>query len=236
MHARLKLFLPLTSLFIFAFSQAAMAVPCATWKEAEKSLRGAWAKGYPNEKILKIEQSGEPSSYEKFKSTGQTKIDSKGDKWEYYTKNKFCRVPARVTVQQGANQRIFNVSAIYRVAGKKFFFDDLGVGESEAVAAKGQEAPAKDEIKRMITELWLQKNPNTKVEKVAISAPELKTDSSAGRWWYYTGADIHIIDEDGSKKKCSNDYTSLYKGEKGKEGVDASGPWQIDFFDTPSCR
>jgi hypothetical protein len=219
-----------------AAGQSAWAVNCATWKEADKSLRSAWAKGYPNEKILKIEQNGEPSSYEKFKATGQTKIDSKGDKWEYYTKNKFCRVPAKVTVQQGANQRIFNVSAIYRIAGKKFVFDDLGVGESEAVAAKGQEAPAKDEIKKMIADFWLEKNPNTKVEKVAISAPELKTDSSAGRWWYYTGADIHIIDEDGSKKKCSNDYTTLFKGEKGKEGVDPSGPWKIDFLDTPSCR
>ena len=214
----------------------AFAVPCASWKDAEKSLRIAWAKGYPNEKILKLEQNGEPDVYDKMKATGQTKIDAHGDKWEYYTKNSFCRIPAKATVQQSGGQRVFNVSAIFRKAGKGFVFDDMGVGESEAVAQAGQGAPTKDEAKKLIADYWLSKHPETKVTKVAISAPEYKNDSSSGRWWYYTGADIYITDENGSSQKCSNDYTSIYKGEKGAEGKNSSGPWRVDFLDDPSCR
>src|SRR6185369_3774874 len=111
------------------------AVQCGSWKDAEKSLRSSWAKGYPNEKIIKIEQNGEASSYDKMKATGQTKIDAHGDKWEYYSKNTFCRVPAKVLVQQGSGQRQFEVSAIFRKAGNKFVFDDMGVGESSAIAS-----------------------------------------------------------------------------------------------------
>lgn len=212
------------------------AVPCAPWKEAEKSLRSAWGKGYPNEKIVKIEKNGEASSYDKMKATGQTKTDARGDKWEFYAKNTYCRVPAKVLVQQGSGQRLFEVSAIFRKSGNTFVFDDLGVGESSAVAGAGQEAPAKDDIKALIAAHWEEKHPGTKVEKVAVSAPELKKDSKAGRWWYTTGADIHIVDENGTKKKCSNDYTTIHKGEQGKEGVDAGGPWKVYFLDDPDCK
>jgi len=226
----------LAAILVVASTQLVLAVPCASWKDAEKSLRSAWAKGYPNEKIITIEQNGEASTYDKMKATGQTKIDAHGDKWEYYAKNTFCRVPAKVLVQQGGGKRIFNVSAIFRKAGSKFVFDDMGVGESEAVAGAGQEAPAKDDIKQLISAHWVELHPGTKVQKVAISAPELKRDSKAGRWWYTTGADIHIVDEDGQAKKCVNDYTTVYKGEKSREGVDASGPWKVYFLDDPTCR
>jgi hypothetical protein len=217
-------------------SLPALAVPCASWKEAERSLRAAWAKGYPNEKILKVEPNGEPSSYDKLHSTGQEKIDEYGDKWEAYARQTFCRVPAKVQVQRGAGQAAMEVSAIFAQKGGKFVFDDIGVGESTEVAAAGQQAPSKDEIKKMISAYWLSKNPNTKVEKVAVATPELKRDSAAGRWWYSAGADIYIVDEDGEKKKCSNDYTTIYKGEKEKEGVDPSGPWKVYFLDDPSCN
>jgi hypothetical protein len=50
------------------------------------------------------------------------------------------------------------------------------------------------------------------------------------------GADIFIVAEDGTKQKCSNDYTTFYKGEKGLEGVDASGPYKVYFLDDPSCN
>lgn len=228
----------LATVFIFSFAnvQPLKADTCASWADAEKSLRSAWLKGYPGEKIIKIEQNGQPSSYEKFKSTGKTKIDEHGDKWEYYTKNKFCQVPARVLVQQSSGQRIFNVSAIFRMSGNKFIFDNMGVGDSYAVAESGQQPPTKDEIKKLIASYWLEKNPKTKVVKVAISAPELKKDSSTGRWWYTTGADIYTVDENGRNKKCSNDYTTIHKGEKGKEGVDPSGSWKVYFLDDMTCN
>jgi|GEM_PF-1316803 len=226
----------LVVMLVLVTNRGALAVPCASWKDAEKSLRSAWAKGYPNEKIIKIEQNGEPDVYDKMKSTGKTKIDSHGDKWEYYSKNTFCRIPAKATVQQVGGLRIFNVSAIFRKSGKGFVFDDMGVGESEAVAKTGQGAPSKDEAKKLIADYWLEKHPETKVTKVAISAPEFKNDSRSGRWWYYTGADIYVTDENGNNRKCSNDYTSLYKGEKGAEGKDSSGPWKVDFLDNPVCN
>lgn len=226
----------LASFLMLAGLQQSWAVPCAPWKDAEKALSSAWTKGYPNEKILKIEANGEPSSYDKMKSTGQTKIDAHGDKWEYYSKNTFCRVPAKVLVQQGSGKRVFDVSAIYRKSGSKFVFDDIGVGESVPLAEAGQEAPSKDEIKKMIAGHWVELHPGTKVEKVAISAPELKKDSSAGRWWYTTGADIYIVNEEGQNQKCVNDYTTVHKGEKGQEGVDARGSWKIYFLDDPTCN
>jgi hypothetical protein len=235
MLMRLNLILAAALVLAFAWLNPVSAEPCATWKAAEKALRSAWAKGYPNEKIIKIEQNGEPTSYDKLKATGKTKIDEHGEKWEYYKKNTYCQVPAKVLVQQGSGKRVFNVSAIFRKAGSTFVFDDMGVGESYAMAEQGQEPPTKDEIKKLITDLWLEKNPGSKVTKVAISNPELKKDSSKGRWWYNTGADIYTVDASGNSKKCSNDYTTVYKGEKGMEGVSPAGPWKVYFLDDPSC-
>jgi hypothetical protein len=234
---RVRLELLVAVVVCFAVVPAAVAaVPCASWKTAEKDLRAAWAKGYPNEKLVSVTANGEASAYDKLKSTGQEKIDEYGDKWEAYSKQKFCRVPATAVAQQGAGQRKFSVSAIYVVKGGKFSFDDIGVGESQAIAAAGQEAPSKDDMKKMIAAYYVEKNPNVKVEKVALSAAELKADSSKGRWWYSVGADIFIVAEDGTKQKCSNDYTTFYKGEKGLEGVDATGPYKVYFLDDPSCN
>ena len=211
-------------------------VLCASWKDADKALRAAWAKGYPKEKILKLESNGAPSSYEKMKPTGDTKIDEHGRTWEYYQKNTFCRVPAKAVVEQPSGPRNFEISAIFRKDGSRFVFDDIGVGESTAVANAGQEAPAKEEIKKLIAAYWEQQHPGSKVENVAISAPELKKDTAKGRWWYTTGADIFITDTAGVKQKCSNDYTTLHKGEKGQEGVAAAGEWKVYFLDSPTCK
>lgn len=228
------------SISVFFFStagQALHAVPCAPWSQAEAALRQAWPSKYPGEKILSIAAAGEPSSYEKMESTGKTMKDAKGDTYEYLVKVVYCRVPAKVTAQRAnGSQAIFDVSAIYKQTGSGFAFYEVGVSGSSEVASDNQKAPSKDEIKKMVAAHWVALHPNTKVEKVALSDPELNKDSSAGRWWYYVGADIYIVDEDGEKKKCSNDYTTVYKGEQGKEGVNASGPWKINFFDDPVCN
>ena len=227
-----KFLLPLVLLSV-VFAQNSWAVPCASWQVAESSLRSAWAKGYPNEKILKLTQNGEPSAYDKLKSTNQEKIDAYGDKWEAYARQKFCRVPATALVNQDGGQRQFDVSAIFVVNGNKYTFDDIGVGASSAVAQAGQEAPGKDEIKKMLTAFWLQAHPGTKVERIATGKAEL--NQSEKRWWYYVGADIYIVNEEGQKQKCSSDYGTIYKGEKGQEGVNPSGPWKAGFLVDPSC-
>jgi hypothetical protein len=209
--------LVLASLCLAAF--AAVHVSAAsnpTWKDAEKGIRGDWAKKYSQEKLLKIEQNGSARNYDKIES---------GVKVFYYD------IPAKVTAQQSSGKRVFEVTAIFRNSGGKFVYTGMSVGESQAAAEKGQEAPTKDQIKKLVADLYAQQNPGVKVTKVLLSDPELKKDSSAGRWWYNVGADVYIVDASGKSKKLTNDYTSVYKGQKGQEGVDASGSWQVEFED-----
>lgn len=232
-----KTFFSMTFAALTLSSAPLMAVPCAKFADAEKALRNIWPKSYPGEKIESIAANGAASNYTKAEASGKDFIDEYGNRWEWVEKVKYCRVPGKVTVTRADGSRVlFNVSAIFRQDGKKFKFATIGVGSSEEVAGAGQEAPSKDEVKKLISALWLSQHPDHKVEKVAISAPEIKKDSSAGRWWYTTGADIHIINESGEKQKCSNDYTTVYKGEKGQEGKNPAGPWQVYFLDDPSCR
>jgi hypothetical protein len=200
-------------------------------------LRSAWPSKYPGETIQKLEPAGAPSSFEKEESTGKQKIDEHGDRYEHFVKVTYCRVPAKATIlRAGGSQVVFEVSAIYKQTAGGFVFSDIGVSGSSEVAGTGQEPPSKEDAKKLIADYWVQKNPGTRVEKVAISTPELKKDASAGRWWYTTGADIYVIQQDGTKQKCSNDYTTIYKGTQGKEGVDASGPYKVYFLDDPSCQ
>ncbi len=54
MLMRLNVILAAALVLAFSWVNPVSAEPCATWKAAEKALRSAWAKGYPNEKIIKI--------------------------------------------------------------------------------------------------------------------------------------------------------------------------------------
>jgi hypothetical protein len=211
----------LASLCLAAFAAVQVSAANPTWKDAEKGLRGDWAKKYSNEKILKAEQNGSARNYEKIESG---------------VKVSYCDIPAKVTAQQSGGKRVFNVTAIFRKTGGLFRYTGMSVGESEAAAEKGQEAPTKDQIKKLVADLYAKQNPGAKVTKVLLSDPELKKDSSAGRWWYNVGADVYIVDATGKSKKCTNDYTSVYRGEKGQEGVNASGPWQVEFIDDFVCK
>lgn len=217
--------------------QPLTAVPCASPAEAEAAIRKAWPAKYPGETIQKYESAGEASAYTKLETTGKETIDEYGNRWEYVKNATYCRIPARVTARRASGSMVvFDVSAIFRQVGGAYSFMNIGVGGSSEVASSGQEAPGRDAIKKLIADLWVSLHPGSKVERVAISDPELKKDSTAGRWWYTTGADIYVTDENGTKQKCSNDYTTIFKGETGKEGVNASGPWKASFLDDPACR
>lgn len=219
--------------------QPLAAAPCAPAKDAEAAIRKAWPGKYPGETIQKYEPNGEPSAYTKLESTGKETIDEYGNRWEYVKNAVYCRIPAKVTAKRSSGSLVvFDVSAIFRNVSGVYSFMGIGVGGSSELAASGQEAPSKDAIKKLIADLWVSLHPGNRVERVAISDPELKKDSAAGRWWYTTGADIYVIDENGTKQKCSNDYTTIFKGEPGKEGVNAgpSLPWKASFLDDPSCR
>jgi hypothetical protein len=210
---------------------------CATWTVAQGHLKANWGKKYPGEKIQSVTANGAASSYEKMESTGKEKIDSNGDRYEYLEKVIYCRVPAKVAVTRAnGTKTVFSVSAIYKVKGKTYQFDNIGVSGNEEVAAEGQEAPSKDIIKKAIADEWIAKHPDHKVEKVAVTDPELKKVPSENRWWYNVGADIFIINEEGVKQKCVNDYTSIYKGELGSEGQNTASPYKADFFENPTCN
>lgn len=207
-----------------------------SWSDADKGLRDAWARGYPNERIVTLEANGKPDAYEKAKATGETKIDEYGNTAEYYTKNTFCRVPAKALVQIGTAQKIYSLSAIFRRDGAGFVFEDIAVGGSTDVVAAGRPTLSKDHAKELIAALWVSQNPGTTVDEVRCSDPEYKSQASKGRWWYATGADIYITDASGAKKRYANDMTNIYKGEKGKEGVDPSGEWKVFFLDKPMLK
>jgi len=203
------------------------------WSDADKELRNAWARGYPNEKIVTLEANGQPDAYEKDKATGETKIDEYGTMIALYIKVTYYRIPAKALVQIGAAQKVYSLAAIFRSEGEDIVFDDIAVGGSTDVAQAGQEAPSKDLAKQLIAAHFESLNPGYKVQEVKCSDPERKSQASKGRWWYATGADIYVVDPSGAKKRYSNDMTNIYKGEKGQEGVNPSGDWKVNFVDKP---
>jgi hypothetical protein len=218
------------------FANSSFAVTCASWKDADKSIRSWWSKAYPNEKILSVEQNGAPDTYDKAKATGQTKVDEYGNTWEYNEKATYCRVPAKVMVQQSSGKRNFSVSAIYHVGGKKYVFDDLGVGNSEAVPEPGQAAaPDKDEIKKVITEKVLSCMPpdlraNIQVAKVMITPKrEYQTWENGQSGYYMDSVDLFLVVDGESKPKCEIAPLYLYKGEENNMRLEADGPWKIKF-------
>lgn len=211
------------------------AATCAAWKDADQSIRSWWAKAYPKEKILSLEQNGAPDTYDKAKATGQTRIDDHGNKWEYNAKLTYCRVPAKAVVEQSAGKRQFSVSAIYRVSGTNFVFENLGVGASEAVLAAGQTpAPDKDEVKKVITDKVLSLIPpdlqgNIKVAKVMISPRELDTMDNGQTAYHMKSVDLHLLIDGKEEPACEIAPLYLYKGEETNMRLEAAGPWKIKF-------
>jgi hypothetical protein len=240
MMKKLMAFAVLASLIVISLPQTSQALTCATWKDAEKSIRTWWGQAYPKEKILSIEQGGPPETYSKTQSTNQKKIDEYGNEWEYYKKNPYCSIPAKVKVQQSSGKRVFNVSAVYKVSGKKFTFDDLAVGSSQAQVelAPGEVAqPDAPEIKKVIQEHFMSMIPpdlreNIQVESVLISKNRPLVRWDDGQAFYsIPGITFNFI-EDGEKKTCEENVpTALYKGEEKNRRLNAAGPWKIVFGD-----
>jgi len=225
----------LTCLTVLLLAQPSQALTCGTWKDAEKSVRTWWSQAYPKEAILSIAQNGPPRTYSKTQSTNQKQIDEYGNEWEYYKNNPYCSVPAKITVQQSSGQRIFSVSAIFKVSGKKFTFDEVATGGSEAVLEPGQAAaPDKDEIKKLITDAYMSNIPpdlqkNIQVEKVMISPRELRPGDGGQANYQMKSVDLYLIIDGAHKKKCEASLVELYKGEKNNMRLDADGPWKINF-------
>ena len=218
-----------------ALSQPSYALTCGSWKDADKAIRGWWTQAYPNEKIISIEQNGPPRTYSKTQSTNQKKVDEYGNEWEYYKKNPYCSVPAKLKVQQSAGQRIFSVSAIFKVSGKKFAFDDVATGGSEAVLEAGQAAaPDKDAVKKLVSDAYMSNVPadlqsKIQVEKVMISPRQLRTGDGGQANYQMTSVDVYLVIDGRPKGKCELSMVELYKGEKNNMRLDAGGPWKVNF-------
>lgn len=236
MLKKLVVFAVLVSTSVVLQPQPSHALTCGSWKDAEKSIRKWWTQANPTEKILSIEQNGPPQTYSKTQSTNQKQIDEYGNEWEYYKKNPYCRVPAKVKVQQSSGQRIFSVSAIYKVSGKKFTFDDVATGGSEVVLEPGQAAaPDAAEIKKLITDAYMSNIPpdlqsSIQVEKVMIPPRQLRPGDGGQANYQMTSVDIYlVIDGKPKKRKCEIAFVELYKGELDNMRLDAGGPWKINF-------
>lgn len=219
------------------------AVTCGTWKEAEKSIRWWWEKAYPKEKILTLEQNGPPRTYSKVQSTNQKKIDEYGNEWEYYKKNPYCSVPAKVKVQQSSGPRIFSVSAIFKVSGKKFTFDDVATGGSEAILEAGQApAPPNDEIVKLVTEKLNSRIPPALRSKIIIDKLELLSKPTLSRFgegqsaWSIDRMNLSMTVDGEKQKNCELMTIDISKGDEKNMRLDAGGPWNVSFSlkDTPS--
>lgn len=235
MISRLVVCTALTCLTAVALPHPSQALTCGSWKDAEKSIRTWWSKAYPNEAILTINQNGPPETYSKVKSTNQKKIDEYGNEWEYFQKNPYCSIPAKLKVQQSSGPRMFNVSAIFKVSGKKFTFDDVATGGSEAVLEPGQAAaPDKDEIKRIVTEAYLANIPpdlqsKIQVDKVMIAPRQLQRWEGGQSGYSMAGVDMYLIIDGEKKDKCDVSLVNLYKGDEKNMRLEAAGPWKVEF-------
>jgi len=225
----------LACLAVVSQPQPSQAVTCGTWKEAEKSIRWYWEKAAPTEKILTIEQNGPPQTYSKVQSTNQKKIDEYGNEWEYYQKNPYCSVPAKLKVQQTSGPRIFNVSAVFKVSGRKFTFDDVAVGGSEALLEPGQAlAPDVPEIKKIITEAYMANIPadlhsKIQVDKVMIAPRTLSRWDGGQSGYSMASVDMYLIIDGERKDKCEVSLVNLYKGDEKNMRLDAAGLWKVEF-------
>ncbi|MCL4457848.1 MAG: hypothetical protein M1147_08640 [Nitrospirae bacterium] len=203
---------------------------CVAWKETEQIIRANWAKKYPGEKILKIERTGESSVYEKEIGTGKTKKDPRtGDIYEYFVKVPFCQEPVRVHVERASGTKVeFNTSWHFKKVENKYVYSHFSVGAVTEVAKKGQEAPPKDEIKKMVAEAWVRDMQATdKVRKVLLSDPEF--NQYKDRWWYWLEGDVFVTNAEGQNQKCKDLKMQLFRDEKGSEGKDAGAPWRVKF-------
>lgn len=243
MNSKLATNLVCSCLLTLAIPAWSHALTCGTWNDAEKSIRGWWQKAYPNEKVLSIEQNGPPRTYSKVQSTNQKKIDEYGNEWEYYQKNPYCSVPAKVKVQQSSGPRIFSVSSVFKVSGKKFTFDDVAVGNSEAILESGQAAaPGNAEIINLVTEKIVSRIPQDlrstiKVDKVELVSKPALSRFGEGQSAYSIEKFNLFLTVDGEKQRtCEIMLTNLYKGEEKNMKLDATGPWKVNFTlkDVPS--
>lgn len=243
MLTRFFVFAALICFAIVSQPQASHALTCSSWKEAEKSIRWWWEKAYPKEKILTIEQNGPPQTYSKVKSTNQKKIDEYGNEWEYFQKNPYCSVPAKLKVQQPSGPRIFNVSAVFKVSGKKFTFDDVATGGSEAVLEAGQApAPPNDEIVKLVTEKLNSRIPPALRSKIVIDKLELPSKPSLSRFgegqsvWSIEKMNLYMTVDGEKQKNCEIMMINVSKGDEKSMRLDAGGPWIVMFAlkDTPS--
>lgn len=226
----------LICLTVLSLPQTSHALTCASWKEAEKSIRTWWSQAYPKETILSIEQGGPAETYSKTESTNQKKLDEYGNEWEYYKKNPYCSLPAKVLVRQSSGKRSFNVSAVFKVSGKKFAFDDVAVGSSEPALEPGEAAqPEAAEIKNLIKEKFMSMIPPDLQQNIQVESVLIAKKRSLGRWdngqafYSIPGITINMI-EDGTPKKCDDNAPSmLYKGDEKSPSLTAEGPWKIKF-------
>jgi len=173
--------------------------------KAENDLKSNWAKKYPGEKILSVENGGEPVVLEK--------TDAKGKVAE--RKYKF---PFKVTISKSGSKKIFEAGANYVQKGNSWVFSEIGVGQVTNVAEEGDKLPPKSKVKEMILDALKKKNAENSYSDLKIDDAELGKSGSGV--WYRIQGDYKQSDPDGKTVPCKDaDFTANKTG---------SG-WEIDI-------
>ena len=107
--------------------------------QVEKDLRTNYARKYRGSNITELSSAGEGVLLEKENAKGKT----------VEIKRKF---PFNVSATKGKKQFQYEIGVNYKLVKGKWVFSELGVGAAKEIAAAGQLAPAKAEVKKMFAE------------------------------------------------------------------------------------
>lgn len=140
-----------------------------TWEEMKAKIENHWKNAAPNETILNIEKKGELEFTEERGTT--TTLWDWG--WAATIKGRegsYCRQLALVTIERPNKTRArFEIAALYKLAGGRWVFAELAVGEVEELPdADTPPFPSNDEAAKIFTEAWTKLRPDFEVDSIEV--------------------------------------------------------------------
>ena len=194
------------------------------WSAVRAKIQADWKKGYPTEKILKIEQQGPPQYYSSERRTEV--LESWGWVWgtrTIETQGAFARQVAHVTIERAnKTQARFEVAALFQRTGSAWNYRQMAVGKVEDLsAARAGDLPSSAQAAAIFSEAWKKHRPDFDVHSVEVLKSEPKQHQER-RWISYklaitaTGTDKGSRSMYQKKYRCTpEDYSSVLKLEGG---------------------
>lgn len=214
-------FLSMLVVSVSGFSQTTSPL---AWPTVRKQIEADWKKGYPAEKILKIEQKGPVQYYSSERKTEM--LESWGWFWgtrTVETQGAFARQVALVTVERAnKTQARFEVAALFVRAENAWRFRQLVSGKVEDLtAAKAGDLPSNAQAIAIFTEAWKKHRSDFEVHSIEVLKSEPKQHQER-RWITYklaitaTGTDKGSRSMYQKKYRCTpEDYSSVLNMEGG---------------------